>query len=149
MHPRLKRLLDALTSNGLHGGLQHLNHPVDHRYTGVYRLKDSVFRNIALYDKEGEMLPEFLAEVPLEDSFCQFVIRDGLFKTEHSGNDHRLDGHKYQGVLLTYHGVPVLDNRGELYGTLCHFDALHTTIPDEEFEFLQSAARLIPRFLPL
>lgn len=147
MNARLERLLDELTSNGLQGGLEHLNSPVDHRYTGVYRLKDSVFYNIALYDKEGEMLPEFLAAVPLGDSFCQFVIRDGVFKTDHSGKDSRLAGHKYQGVLLTYHGVPVLDNRGDLYGTLCHFDALQRTISDKDFEFLQSAARLIPRFL--
>lgn len=53
-----------------------------------------------------------------------------------------------QGFLLTYHGVPLLGNRGELYGTLCHFNALQRTIADEDFEFLQSAARLIPRFLP-
>lgn len=147
MTPRLSALRAAFDEHGLYGGLRHLNEPVEHRYTGVYRLQDAIFKNIALYDKEGQMRPEFLAEVPLEDSFCQFVVRDGLFRTENSGEDHRLDGHKYQGVLLTYHGVPVLDDRGVLYGTLCHFDALRRNISDEDFELLQQAARWVPAYL--
>ena len=47
---------------------------------------------MALYDKMGEITPEFLAEVPCEKSFCQFVIRDGLFRTADSAMDSRLDG---------------------------------------------------------
>ena len=43
-------------------------------------------------------------------------------------------------MLLTYHGVPVLDNRGELFGTLCHFDAEQRELSDEQFELLQRAA---------
>ena len=148
MTSKLAALKAVFQTHGLEGGLRHLNESVSHRYTGVYQLADSVFRNVGLFDKQGQMRPEFLAEVPLRDSFCQFVVRDGLFKTEHSGEDHRLDGHKYQGVLLTYHGVPVLDDHGELYGTLCHFDALQRDITDQDFAFLQQAARLIPDFLP-
>lgn len=138
----------ALQTGGLAGGLRYLNDPIDHRYTAVYQLRDLVLRNVALVDKEGEVRPEFLAEVPLEDSFCQFVMRDGMFKTQHSGEDSRLDGHKYQGVLRSYIGVPLLNDEGVLYGTICHFDALQRTLRDEDFDFLQRAARLIPRYLP-
>lgn len=144
----IERLRSELQKGGLAGGLRFLNDPVGHRYTGVYRLQDMLLKNVELYDKQGEMRPEFLAEVPLGDSFCQFVLRDGAFRTEHSGEDARLDGHKYQGVLLSYHGVPVLDNAGELFGTLCHFDALQRDLSDEDFDLLQQAARLLPAYLP-
>jgi hypothetical protein len=43
-----------------------------------------------LYDKAGEVRPDFLAEVPFETSFCQFVIRDGYFTTSDSAVDLRL-----------------------------------------------------------
>ncbi len=148
MDQALSALLNALNAEGLPGGLRCLNQTVEHRYTGVYRLRDAVFHNIGLFDKQGEIRPDFLAAVPLGDSFCQFVIRDGVFKTDDSGRDARLDGHKYQGILLTYHGVPLEDDRGEFYGTLCHFDALQRSISDADFAFLQAAARVIPKFLP-
>lgn len=142
-----KILQSVLEERGLHAGLKYLNDPLTHRYTGVFQLDNGVLRNIDLYDKVGEVMPDFLAEVPLEDSFCQFVLRDGLFCTDNSAADPRLDGHKYQGVLLTYHGVPLLGDRGELWGTLCHFDAEAKTLSDEDFTVLQQAARVIPAYL--
>lgn len=141
---RLDQFRHALAAGGLHEGLRFLNASVEHRYTCVFRLVSNLFVNVDLYDKECEVMPEFLAEVPLTDSFCQFVIRDGVFLSSHTGQDHRLDGHKYQGVLLSYHGVPVLDSKGDLFGTLCHLDATSRQLPDEEFELLQAAARVIP-----
>lgn len=147
MTPTLHDFRSVLDTRGLHAGLKFLNGPVAHRYTGVFQLNNGVFRNVDLYDKEGEVMPEFLAEVPLTDSFCQFVIRDGVFCTDNTSADRRLDGHKYQGVLLTYHGVLVVDNKGELSGTLCHFDADSRKLPDEYFTILQQAARIIPPYL--
>lgn len=147
MTKTLDNLRAALDQGGLHAGLEYLNSPVEHRYTGVFRLNNGMFKNVGLFDKEGEVMPEFLAEVPLGESFCQFVIRDGVFCTDNTAEDRRLDGHKYQGVLLTYHGVPVLDDKGELFGTLCHFDANARKLPDDSFEFLQRAARVIPPYL--
>lgn len=138
-----RRLLEA---NGP-AGLDHLNERVAHRYTGVYQLCDGNLRNLYLFDKRGEARPEFLEVVPLADSFCQFVLRDGVFLTDDSGKDERLNGHKYQGALLAYHGVPLLNNRGELFGTLCHFDADSHQLRDDELAYLHQAARLLPAFM--
>ena len=128
-------------------GLDFLNARVEHRFTGVYQLVDGVMRNVYLHDKQGEIIPEFLKAVPLADSFCQFVLRDGFFCTANSALDPRLQGHKYQGVLGAYYGVPLLDNAGNLFGTLCHFENPNHDLPDEEFAFLQKAARLLPQYL--
>ncbi len=144
----VERFQSELQRGGLPRGLEFLNSPVDHRFTGVYRLHNSMLTSVGLHDKEGEVLPAFLSVVPLEDSFCQFVLRDGVFRTNHSGEDKRLDGHKYQGVMLSYTGVPIVDNYGDLFGTLCHFDALQRELADEDFELLRQAAKLLPKYLP-
>lgn len=128
-------------------GLAFLNARVPHRYTGVFRLHEGALRNMFLHDKLGEIVPEFLQVVPLCDSFCQFTLRDGLFTTQDSAADPRLDGHKYKGVLLSYIGLPLLDSRGELYGTMCHFDAQALELDDNEFEIFRAAAQLLPAYL--
>lgn len=128
-------------------GLNILNARVPHRYTAIYELADGHLRNLFLHDKLGEVVPEFLQTVPFEDSFCQFVLRDGVFATSDSGKDGRLAGHKYQGVMVSYHGVPLLDNRSELFGTLCHFDVLSHGLADSELSFMHRAARELPAYL--
>lgn len=101
-----------------------------------------------LHDKKGETVPAELAVVPLDVRFCQFVFRDQFFRTDNSAADRRLDGNPFQGRVLAYHGVPLVDGAGALYGSLCHFDVQPWGISDEEFKTLQLAAMLIPGFLP-
>ena len=127
--------------------LDYLNARVPHRYTAIYRLADGHLHNVDLYDKQGEMRPDFLAVVPLEDSFCQFVLRNGSLLCDDSRHEPLLDGHKYQGAMLAYHGVPLLDDHGELFGTLCHFDTVSHGLSDEELQILHGAARILPAYL--
>lgn len=86
-------------------------------------------------------------EVPLETSFCQYVLRDGQFITGDSSLDNRLDGHPYQGVMGSYVGLPLQGNADSLMGTFCHFDFENRQLPDDEFAFLQRVARLLPRYV--
>ncbi|MGO4394379.1 guanylate cyclase [Variovorax sp. M-6] len=138
----------TLEARGPEAALAYLNEAVPHRYSAVYRIDGGMLRNVFLHDKQREARPEFLAVVPFEVSFCQFVLRDGFFRTTDSGADPRLDGHPYQGVMVSYHGVPLTDPAGGLIGTLCHFDVVAHGLADEEFELLQRAARVLPAYLP-
>ncbi|MET0541778.1 MAG: hypothetical protein ABWZ88_08485 [Variovorax sp.] len=142
---RFSLFRDALTTHGLAGALGILNKNVPHRYTAAYRLSESMLQNQALFDKQGEIRPDFLATVPLEMSFCQFVFRDGVFATTDSASDRRLDGHPYQGVMVSYTGVPITDGAagGKIIGSLCHFDLVQHAIDDDEFALLQRASRVI------
>ncbi|SDP87865.1 hypothetical protein SAMN05216303_108218 [Rhodoferax sp. OV413] len=148
----IPRSLEGLTAtvqtDGAAAAIRYLNDGVAHRFTGLYLLENGVMRNLLLYDKAGEIRPTYLAEVPLETSFCQFVLRDGVFTTSDSALDSRLDGHPYQGVMVSYHGVPWQTSNGEIGGTLCHFDLLPLDISDTEFALLQMAAQLLPAHLP-
>jgi hypothetical protein len=94
------------TIEGLSAALALLNSGVSHRYTAVYRAVNDAMVNVELADKLGEPRPDFLAQVPVASSFCQYVLRDASFLTANSDSDLRLNGHPYQGVMLAYFGVP-------------------------------------------
>ena len=143
----VERFAEIHQDAGAVEALAYLNRGVPHRYTAVYELRRDVLRNVAICDKMGKMRPEFLAEVPFRESFCQFVIRDGPLQTSDSAIDHRFDGHPHQGVMASYHGAPILW-RGEIWGTLCHLDLAINTLPDEEFELLKAAAVAWPNATP-
>ncbi len=142
-------LSESLNSGGLEAGLRFLNQRVDHRFTAVYRLQDMVLHNVELIDKvEGDdQVRSGLQAVPLGESFCQFVLRDGFFRVSRTTGMAALDGHPHQGVMESYVGLPLMSSPDKMFGTLCHFDFAERALPDEEFAFLQRVARLLPRYL--
>jgi GAF domain-containing protein len=139
-------LLAEIELGGLEAGLKFLNARTDYRYTAIYRFEGAMMRNIYLYDRQGEAVSNF-AKVPLGDSFCQFVMAEGGFSTCDSGQDERLLGHPYQGVLNAYFGLPLSRRPGTIYGTLCHFDFRPIVIQDSEIEFLQSVTPWLMDYL--
>ncbi|WP_076999022.1 GAF domain-containing protein [Variovorax sp. KK3] len=147
----LPRTLDSfsavLRADGPAAALAYLNEGVPHRYSAAYRFAGLKLQNVLLHDKAGEMRPAFLATVPFDQSFCQYVRRDSAFRTDNSSVDPRLQGHPYQGVVVSYHSVPLVSDTGELWGTLSHFDMAPLPLSQEEFALLQGAAELLPNFL--
>jgi hypothetical protein len=139
----------ALKAGGLAAALAVLNRRVAQRYSAVYRLAaDGHLENVALVDKLGEPCPAYLLSVPYDVSFCQFTIKHGLFRTDNSAMDERLNGHPYQGLMNSYHAVPFLSTDGTVKGTICHFDTVALPLLDEDFELLRLAARALPIYLP-
>ena len=136
-----------LATKGPEAALRYLNSGVPHRYTAVYRFEGELLRNVLLYDKQGQMRPEYLIAVPFKQSFCQFVLRDQAFRTDNSGSDDRLAGHPYRGVVVSYHSVPVVDEQGTLWGTMSHFDMSSHPLADSEFALLQRSARVLTSYL--
>jgi hypothetical protein len=147
----LVRTLDTLSSildsEGPSKALAFLNEGVTHRYSAIYRLSGLTLKNVLLHDKTGRLRPEYLAAIPYDSSYCQFVLRDGQFRTDNSAADERLRGYSYPSIALSYHSVPILDGGGAIWGTLSHFDTAPVLLPDEEFELLKGAAPLLAPFL--
>ncbi|QNP48799.1 hypothetical protein [Diaphorobacter aerolatus] len=141
----LQNLEQVLEQSGIQAGITLLNARVAHRYTCVYQLKGNVLKSLYLCDKLGELTPESLQSVPLEDSFCQFMLRDGIFATFSSSHDERVDDVKAADAFEAYVGVPLLDRFGDLFGTLCHIDRKALDLSAEEFSILEKSARLISR----
>jgi GAF domain-containing protein len=146
--PVIATFARLIEHEGVVAGLAFLNRRVGHRCTAIYRLEHLTVRNLYLFDRQGAQLPEALSVVPLGDSFCQHAIREGAFLTEDTRDDVRVDGSPFQGVVVAYHGIPLRDKRGQLFGSICHFDFKPQALPDEEFEVLQQAALTLPDYLP-
>ncbi|KQP49876.1 hypothetical protein [Pseudorhodoferax sp. Leaf274] len=144
---RTSAIAQAFRSGGVDEGLRAMNAGVAHRYSGIFALDGELLRNTHMFDKLGEVRPEALEVVVLKDSFCQIVLREGYFLTDNTRQDRRLDYSPFQGVVMAYHGVPLLNDRGDLHGTLCHFDLVEQAISDEELACLQFTARLLPAYL--
>lgn len=147
MNLALTEFLEELQRKGLEAGLSVLNQRVPHRFTAVFKFDGAMMRNVAIIDKHGEVVPESIKVIPFENSFCQFVLRDGSFTTHDSAVDDRLQGHVYKGVLNTYVGLPISKNNGELFGTLCHFDFAPLDLPESEFQFLNQAVKVLPPYV--
>ena len=138
-----ENLRAALSDGGPDALLEYLNKGVPHRYTAVYRFDGELLRNVLLCDKLDQVRPDFLLAVPFKHSFCQFVLRDQAFRTEDSRHDKRLDGNPYQGVVISYHSVPLTTPDGALWGTMSHFDMKSHPLTDDEFQLLEGAAKLL------
>ncbi|MDB5778652.1 MAG: guanylate cyclase [Polaromonas sp.] len=132
----------AFERGGLLGALGYLNARTSFRFTAIYRLDGQMMRNIHLYDRLGEY-PVSLSEVPLGESFCQFVLRNNGFSTADSAGDARLDGHPQQGVMNSYFGLPLSRRAGTIYGTLCHFDVEPMMLPDSEIFLLEAVSPVL------
>lgn len=140
------KMTEALMRDGLVGALKVLNDRVPHRYSAVYRMAlDDYLVIVAFVDKQLKPCPSFLLSVHHAVSFCQFTMKheDG-FRTSNSAKDKRLDGHPYQGLVNSYHGVPFMSTDGWFKGTICHFDKAALPLSDEDFELLRLAARIFP-----
>jgi hypothetical protein len=143
----LRSLSCILSAEGPASALAYLNADVPHRYSAIYRLAGSMLKNVLLHDKEARVRAEYLTALPLEQSFCQFIGRDGSFRTDEAAADARLRGRSYPTIVASFHGLGLMTATGQLWGTLSHFDTVPLRLPDEEFKLLKGSARLFARCL--
>ena len=142
LNQQLAEFQQATENGGLAGALRYLNARTAYRYTAIYRLDGQMMRNIHIYDRQGASTAD-LSEVPLGDSFCQFVIAENGFSTANSATDDRLLGHAYRGILNAYFGLPLSRKAGSIYGTFCHFDFKAIQLPDSEIPLIEAVSSLL------
>ena len=138
------RFGNLVETSGVPIALEWLNSGVPHRYSAIYRFQNEMFENLYFYDKNRQPIAEFLEFIPFEVSFCQYVSHKDSFSINNSALDPRLDGHMFQGIVMSYPGVPLFDELGCVCGTLCHFDEVAFPISDSELKMLKQASRGMP-----
>ncbi|MDM0117291.1 hypothetical protein QTI66_34805 [Variovorax sp. J22R133] len=144
------QVLDAfsklLKTRGLAGGLAWLNEGVPLRYTAVYRYAGLILKNVCLHDALGKRRPSFLTAMPLDKSLAQYVQPGEPFRTQDSTRDPRLEGHVYDGILVSYHGTALVVPSGHAWGVMCHFDFAPVALADSAFELLEAVAPIVASF---
>ncbi len=141
-----ERLRSELQLAGLDGAVKWLNARTSYRYTGIYHLTDATMRMVAIFDRKGEDVTA-LTVIPFGDSFCQFVMSDGVFNANDIANDLRLTNHAFRDIVASYFGLPLFSEAGGFYGTLCHFDVVPNAVNDAEIAFLYSATPVLMEHL--
>ncbi|MBX0290247.1 GAF domain-containing protein [Hymenobacter sp. HSC-4F20] len=118
--PTLDAFVQVLRQQGVHAALGYLNRYTPHRYTGIYRFCGGFSRNVVLFDRYKPQVRQG-EDVPLAEAFCSLVGRQ---QAPLQLVDATLDPRARQvnTLVVSYCGVPIRDEQGQLYGTLCHYD---------------------------
>jgi GAF domain-containing protein len=144
-HPQgwLREFRQRLDRNGVRDALRLLNRLSSHRFTALFRFEGGTLRNLHLIDRSDPSV-ERTPDQPVLDSYCVYVRRsERTFVTGNSEADERVEGHPKQHSVRSYCGIPLLDERGRLFGTICHFDFAPVAFSDDEVRMLETAAPLI------
>jgi GAF domain-containing protein len=123
--------------------LIYLNELAPHRFSAMFRFVGSQLKSMYFYDREHPEL-DSCPEIPITTSYCIFVRNSAqTFSTLDSLSDERVGGHPKQFEIRSYVGVPLVDVSGEMFGTICHFDALPQSIDDQNIELMEAIGSIL------
>jgi GAF domain-containing protein len=138
---------EILEHAGIRPALQFLNSRSSHRFTALFRFEGGTLRNLHLIDRDDPTV-ERTPDQPVLESYCVYVRSTArAFRTEDSLSDPRIEGHPKQQRVRSYCGVPLVQEDGTLFGTLCHFDYDAILYSEEEVFLLDAAAPLLIKAL--
>jgi GAF domain-containing protein len=145
-NPHLQQLRTLLAGGDVRAALAFLNGRTEHRFTSLYRFDDATLRNIHFFDRENPQQTS-VEDIPVLASYCVFV-RDSrsAFDIDDSLEDERVAGHPKQAEIRSYCGVPLLDELGRMFGTICHFDFEPRPISDENVALMEAVAPQLQRY---
>lgn len=123
---QLRYLLNA---GRVQAALEYLGLIFPYRFAALYRFDGVSLQNLVFVDRE-QPGASLAPTVPTDTSYCELVRASGeSFLLEDSLVDPRVADHPKRDVVRSYCGVPLLDARGELFGTVCLFD--YDAVPDD------------------
>ena len=146
-HDRMQdfgRLMEAvLAIDGVPAAVRLANAATAHRFTGVYRFDDQWLTNLYLCDWQNGSVTVSPA-MPVHETYCVYILQSGhAFTVLDSQVDPRLAGHPKRKELRSYCGAPLLNQHGEVAGTVCHFDPEPGKLQACDFEQVHIAAALL------
>lgn len=126
--------------------LECLNAATPYRFTGVYRFDGLTLTNLFLYDRENTTGCAGSVN-RLADTYCLWIHETlSVVQVSDSFTDPRAVGHPRREQVRSYCGGPVRDERGDLIGTVCHFDfAPHAAASTDTMPILAAVGPLLAR----
>ena len=129
--------------SGVRLGFAYLLGYTNYRFVGIWRFHDGKV-NAALHIDRQRPSAATVTEVPDNATHCCFV-RDsrGVFMTANSLRDWRTEGHPARVGVSSYCGVPIMDEEGRIFGTLCHYDVVPRDPEQVDLELMLQVARYL------
>lgn len=140
----LKQLKAILASEGVRAALKYMNEHTAHRFSAIFLFEnESTLHNLFFYDRENPGL-EQVQDIPIQASYCVFVRRlRRNFAVSDSRADERVAEHPKKDEYRSYVGIPLLDEMGRMYGTMCHFDYEPAEVDPISLEMMEAIGPLI------
>lgn len=133
----------TLKADGLGAAMRWLNDRVPYRYTAIFALEGEMLRNICLIDKDNSNITH-CSDQPITESYCMYIYRSReRFSVEQALLDKRVEEHPKRRSVQCYYGIPLFGSKGEMLGTVCHFDSMPLRVTEEIAEALDDLAPLI------
>lgn len=124
------------------GALWFLNARTPHRFTGVFRFDSNLLRSVALVDKWNASV-ERGTDVDVALAYCAHLKRTGRpLEVEHGPSDSRVPW-MASSPVVSYCGAPILDETGQPWGALCHYDDKACEAKNSDMPLIVAAAALI------
>ncbi|HEX8835170.1 MAG TPA: GAF domain-containing protein [Abditibacteriaceae bacterium] len=134
---------ETLQRDGVRAALRFLNSVSTHRFTALFQFEGGTLRNLHLVDRDDPAI-ERSPDLPVLESYCVYVRNTAKsFSTGDSTNDARVEGHPKQQIVQSYCGIPLFNEDGSMFGTLCHFDYAPIPFSNEEAGLLDAVAPLL------
>ncbi len=134
----------ALNTGQIQSALRLLNQSSPHRFTGLFCWEGSAFRSAYLFDREQQEAGSTEMYVPFDESYCSFVSKtQKTFIVLDSLTDPRLEGHPARADFRSYAAVPIFNEDGSFWGTLCYFDAHDNQVSPTQIEILERVGLLL------
>ena len=135
-----------MAAGDLRGALMYLNSLTRHRFSSLYRFDNEMLRNVVLFDRLNPEQPR-CDDLPVLASYCVFVRDEqATFRVDDSHIDARLGSHSKRAQVRSYCGVPLLDECGSMFGSLCHFDFDPLPISAENVALMEALAPWLPGY---
>lgn len=134
-----------LKTTGVRSALKFLNSISSHRFTAIFRFEGDTLRNLHLVDRDNPKI-ERCPDLPVLDSYCVYVRNTSKpFLLDDSLEDDQVQGHPKRKEVRSYCGIPLMDEDGKLFGTICHFDFKPIACTPDEALLLDEVAPYLIR----
>lgn len=136
-------IADLIAHDNVRDALRYMNGLTNFRFTALYRFDQDQLSSRVFYDREH---PDVLSTetIPVEASYCIYVRHNrGPFLVADSLSDERVAAHCKRQEVRSYCGVPLVDARGWMHGSLCHFDFEPHPLRETDLLLLEDIARLL------
>jgi GAF domain-containing protein len=133
----------TLRADGLFAAMRWLNVRVPYRYSAVFSFDGDTLHNICLVDKENPNTSN-CPDQPITGSYCMYIRRSGeSFSVQEALVDNRVEEHPKRQSVQCYYGIPLYGGKGQVLGTVCHFDSLPVNFTEEVATVLDDLGPLI------
>ncbi len=134
-----------LADAGLSKAISYLNSLTPFRFTGIYRFDGLDIVNVLLFDREGDPAPEGTRS-RVADTYCLWIQETlSVVRMSNSMSDPRARDHAKREDVRSYCGGPIIDDAGNLFGTICHFDYVAHPISNAAMPTLAAVAPLLAK----